>query len=97
MKLAGYACEHPTIAGKPCAICATHFRREVITIYVPDGYKDAREFLRDCQFEEVRQRPADAWTITCRNKWRERLSFAWALMFRWPYQQTTALKAGDGK
>lgn len=25
MKLNGYSCEHPTIAGKPCAICATHY------------------------------------------------------------------------
>jgi hypothetical protein len=24
MRLQGYACEHPTIAGRPCAICATH-------------------------------------------------------------------------
>jgi hypothetical protein len=26
MKIEGYSCEHPTIAGKPCAICATHYR-----------------------------------------------------------------------
>ena len=27
--------------------------RETVTIYVPSGYKDADEFLRDCQFERV--------------------------------------------
>jgi hypothetical protein len=25
MQLEEYTCQHPTIAGKPCAICATHF------------------------------------------------------------------------
>jgi hypothetical protein len=28
-------------------------RRETVTIYVPDGYKDAKEFLKDCQFERA--------------------------------------------
>lgn len=28
-------------------------RREIVTIYVPDGYKDAKEFLRDCNFERA--------------------------------------------
>lgn len=32
--------------------------RETITLYVPDGYRDAREFLADCQFEAV-EHPAD--------------------------------------
>jgi hypothetical protein len=32
--------------------------RETVTIYVPDGYNNAAEFLRDCQFEEVDRRPA---------------------------------------
>lgn len=32
--------------------------RETVTIYVPDGYKDAAEFLRDCEFERVDFRPA---------------------------------------
>jgi len=27
--------------------------RETVTIYVPEGYKDADEFLRDCQLERV--------------------------------------------
>jgi len=26
-------------------------KRETVTIYVPDGYRDAKEFLIDCQFE----------------------------------------------
>jgi hypothetical protein len=30
---------------------SVHVRRTV-TIYIPEGYKDAKEFLRDCQFEE---------------------------------------------
>lgn len=25
MKLEGYACEHPTVAGKPCLICQVHY------------------------------------------------------------------------
>jgi hypothetical protein len=28
-------------------------KRETVTIYVPDGYKDAKEFLKDCQFERA--------------------------------------------
>lgn len=31
----------------------TSKRRETVIIYVPDGYKDAKEFLRDCQFERA--------------------------------------------
>ena len=27
--------------------------RATVTLYVPDGYKDAAEFLKDCQFEGV--------------------------------------------
>lgn len=27
MKIEGYDCDHPTVAGKPCAICATHYGR----------------------------------------------------------------------
>jgi len=26
-------------------------KRNMVTIYVPDGYADADEFLKDCQFE----------------------------------------------
>jgi hypothetical protein len=29
-------------------------RRETVAIYVPDGYKNAEEFLRDCNFEPAR-------------------------------------------
>jgi|SRR6185369_3961505 len=32
--------------------------RETVTIYVPHGYADAREFLKDCGFEQVDNRPA---------------------------------------
>lgn len=32
--------------------------RETVEIYVPEGYKTADEFLRDCQFEQVDRRPA---------------------------------------
>lgn len=32
--------------------------RDTVTIYVPDGYKNAAEFLRDCEFERVDFRPA---------------------------------------
>jgi hypothetical protein len=32
--------------------------RETVTIYVPSGYKDAAEFLRDFEFERVDLRPA---------------------------------------
>lgn len=31
-------------------------KRETVTIYVPDGYRDSKEFLKDCQFEPA---PAD--------------------------------------
>ena len=34
--------------------------RETVTIYVPDGYKNADEFLKDCEFEKVVP-PAPAW------------------------------------
>lgn len=27
--------------------------RETVTIYVPDGYNTAEEFLKDCQFEQA--------------------------------------------
>lgn len=32
--------------------------RETVTIYVPDGYATAKEFLKDCGFEPVDYRPA---------------------------------------
>jgi hypothetical protein len=32
--------------------------RETVTIYVPSGYENAAEFLRDCEFEAVDFRPA---------------------------------------
>jgi hypothetical protein len=32
--------------------------RETVTIYVPSGYENAAEFLRDCGFEAVDFRPA---------------------------------------
>lgn len=35
--------------------CASTKRRATVTIFVPDGYADAGEFLKDCQFE----RPID--------------------------------------
>lgn len=57
--------------------------RQTVTIYVPDGYRDAEEFLSDCQFEAV-EKPAERWTITSRRKLSERISWAWALLFRWP-------------
>jgi hypothetical protein len=28
-------------------------RRPIVTIFVPEGYADAAEFLKDCQFERV--------------------------------------------
>ncbi len=31
--------------------------RETVTIYVPSGYKDAAEFLKDCQFEVAKPEP----------------------------------------
>ncbi len=27
--------------------------RETVTLFVPDGYADAAEFLKDCQFERA--------------------------------------------
>jgi len=57
--------------------------RKTVTIYVPDGYKDKDEFLKDCAFEEV-DWGDDAWTITSRNKWKERLYWSAALLFDWP-------------
>jgi hypothetical protein len=27
--------------------------RKTVTLYIPDGYANAREFLRDCQFEQA--------------------------------------------
>jgi hypothetical protein len=27
--------------------------RKTVTLYVPDGYRDADEFLKDCQFERA--------------------------------------------
>ncbi len=33
--------------------------RPTVTIYIPDGYKDANEFLTDCQFEPVQRSSAD--------------------------------------
>ena len=40
------------------------------------------------QFEP---KPADRWTITCRHKLSERISFAWALLFRWPKDRAHSL------
>jgi hypothetical protein len=31
--------------------------RDTVTIYVPHGYKNAKEFLQDCEFEEVKPVP----------------------------------------
>jgi len=62
-------------------------KREIVTIYVPAGYSDAAEFLRDCEFEPV-ETPAESWTITSRRKLSERISWAWALLFRWPHQHS---------
>jgi hypothetical protein len=35
-------------------------------------------FILECYLEE------ETWTITCRRRWRERIYFAWALLFSWP-------------
>lgn len=57
--------------------------RQTIEIYVPDGYKNATEFLRDCNFEPV-ELPVERLTITSRSKLSERISWAFFLLFRWP-------------
>lgn len=33
-------------------------QRPIVTIFVPDGYADAADFLKDCAFEEVKQHGA---------------------------------------
>jgi hypothetical protein len=65
--------------------------RATVTIYVPDGYKDAEEFLRDCQFEPA-ETPVERWTITSRRKLSERVRWAWALLFQWPTSRRTPLR-----
>ena len=32
--------------------------REIVEIYVPEGYANAKEFIRDCGFEQVDRSPA---------------------------------------
>lgn len=49
-----------------------------------DALCDERDKNAAAEFA-ARQQPS-TWTITCRNKWSERLSFAWALLFQWPEQ-----------
>lgn len=62
-------CTHKVDPGKECEICAARAhavqiakepnpalqRRPTVTVFVPDGYANAAEFLKDCQFE----RPID--------------------------------------
>jgi hypothetical protein len=33
--------------------------RKTVTLYVPDGYRDADEFLKDCQFERADIPPSE--------------------------------------
>lgn len=56
------------------------------TVVIPDGYVDAFEFAADCGVELVSHDVVgvQTWTITVRRKWRERISFAWALLTAWP-------------
>jgi hypothetical protein len=73
-------CTHKVDPGAECEICSsreratqlakepnpTLRRRATVTIFVPDGYADAREFLKDCQFESAESDPqfaADARAI----------------------------------
>ena len=54
-------------------------KRKSVEVLVPDGYENVQQFLNDCGLERYN----DTWTITIR-KWRERLFFAWCLIFNWP-------------
>lgn len=98
MHIEGFDCEHPTIAGRSCAICATHYphrARETVEIVVPDGYRDATEFMTDCGFERAypytmssfdMRRPSKpdytvALRVTVRRaSWLERIHGAWWLL-----------------
>jgi hypothetical protein len=103
-------CDHPRVAGKPCAICATHYApAEVARINaLADEYKRGLDKMVASGYEEfgidvLRNHatvikalrayaeskkqppiPTDRWTITSRRKLSERISWAWALLFRWP-------------
>ena len=64
-----HGCTHEVDPGTECGLCATRERtvhiakepnpalqrRPTVTIFVPDGYANASEFLQDCKFE----RPID--------------------------------------
>jgi hypothetical protein len=106
-------CCHPRVAGKPCAICATHYApAEVARINsLADDYKRGLDKMVASGYEEfgidvlrnhatvikalrayakskqVAPIASDRWTITSRRKLSERISWAWALLFRWPRVQ----------